>query len=209
VESVDDEILTRLDKGHTRADFLHVARKFCELNMTLHPTFVAFTPWTTLDGYLDLLRVIVAEDLVENVAPVQLGIRLLIPEGSGLLELEETRALVGPFDAESLVYPWRNANPRLDQLSETVQAIAADADAKKQSRPEAFARIWKAAHNAAGVEAPELRLDQARAVPFLSEPWYCCAEPTKAQLVSIGAVAKNAEPAMSNERAGFSADGFV
>ena len=80
--------------------------------MTLHPTFVAFTPWTTLDGYLDLLRVIVAEDLVENVAPVQLGIRLLIPEGSRLLELEETREMVGAFDAESLVYPWRNADAR-------------------------------------------------------------------------------------------------
>jgi hypothetical protein len=209
VEAVDDGILKRLNKGHTRADFLHVARTFRGLGMTLHPTFVAFTPWTTLEGYLDLLRVIVAEDLVENVAPVQLGIRLLIPEGSRLLELEETRALVGPFDAESLVYPWRNTDPRLDQLSETVQAIAADADARKKSRSEAFARIWKAAYNAAGVEAPELRLGQARAVPFLSEPWYCCAEPTKAQLVSIGAVAKNAEPAMSNERAGFSADGFV
>ncbi|HEY4330854.1 MAG TPA: CUAEP/CCAEP-tail radical SAM protein, partial [Phycisphaerae bacterium] len=107
VESVDDGILERLDKGHTREDFVFVGRRFRELGMTLHPTFVTFTPWTTLDGYLDLLRVIVAEDLVENVAPVQLGIRLLIPEGSRLLELAETRELVGAFDAESLVYPWR------------------------------------------------------------------------------------------------------
>jgi radical SAM superfamily enzyme YgiQ (UPF0313 family) len=209
VESVDDGILARLDKGHTRADFVHVARKFHELEMTLHPTFVAFTPWTTLEGYLDLLRVIIAEDLVENVAPVQLGIRLLIPEGSRLLELEEARALIGAFDAESLVYPWRNADARVDRLSETVQGIAADADQKKQSRSEAFARIWTAAHAAAGVAAVELQLGAGRAVPFLSEPWYCCAEPTKAQLVSIGAVAKKVEPAMSGERAGISADGFV
>ena len=119
VESVDDGILARLDKGHTREDFVYVARKFRELGMTLHPTFVAFTPWTTLEGYLDLLRVIVAEELVENVAPVQLGIRLLIPEGSRLLELSETRELVGAFDAESLVYPWRNADARVDRLSES------------------------------------------------------------------------------------------
>jgi radical SAM superfamily enzyme YgiQ (UPF0313 family) len=209
VESVDDAVLERLDKGHTREDFVSVARKFRELGMTLHPTFVAFTPWTTLEGYRDLLRVIVAEDLVENVAPVQLGIRLLIPEGSRLLELEETRALVGAFDAESLVYPWRNVDARVDRLSESVQAIAADADAKKQPRSDAFARIWKAAHAAAGVDAPELKLGAGRAVPFLSEPWYCCAEPTKAQLVSIGTVASKAEPAMSNERSGFSMDGFV
>jgi radical SAM superfamily enzyme YgiQ (UPF0313 family) len=211
VEAVDDGILARLDKGHTREDFVYVARKFRELGMTLQPTFVAFSPWTTLEGYLDLLRVIVAEELVENVAPVQLGIRLLIPEGSRLLELSETRELVGAFDAESLVYPWRNVDSRVDGLSDVVQAIAADADAKKLSRSEAFARIWEAAHLAAGVGAPSLELSAGRAVPFLSEPWYCCAEPTKEQLVSIGAVAsKKAEPAIGGgERAGFSADGFV
>jgi radical SAM superfamily enzyme YgiQ (UPF0313 family) len=210
VESVDDGILERLDKGHTREDFVSVVRAFRELGMTLHPTFVAFTPWTTLEGYLDLLRVIVALELVENVAPVQLGIRLLIPEGSRLLELEETRALVGAFDAESLVYPWRNVDERVDRLSEAVQAIAADADAKKMSRPEAFARIWEAAHAAAGVMAPELKLGAGRAVPFLSEPWYCCAEPTREQLVSIGVVAsKKAERAAGTDRVGISADGFV
>src|ERR1700730_16266756 len=184
VESVDDGILERLDKGHTREDFLYVARKFRELGMTLHPTFVPFTPWTTLAGYLDLLRVLAAEELVENVAPIQLGIRLLIPEGSRLLELEEVRRGVGAFDAESLVYPWKNADERLDLLSETVQAIAAEADRKKESREAAFAGIWEAAHAAAGIEAPELRVTEGRGVPFLSEPWYCCAEPTRDQLVS-------------------------
>src|ERR1043166_1968406 len=157
VESVDDAILNHLDKGHSRADFLYVARKFRELNMTLHPTFVPFTPWTTLRGYLDLLQVLSAEELIENVAPIQLGIRLLIPEGSRLLELDEIRNTVGSFDAESLVYPWRNPDPRVDALGETVQAIAADADRKKQSRSQAFARIWHAAHLAAGVAVPELR----------------------------------------------------
>jgi radical SAM superfamily enzyme YgiQ (UPF0313 family) len=210
VEAVDDGILARLDKGHTRGDFVYVARKFRELGMTLHPTFVAFTPWTTLMGYLDLLRVIVVEELVENVAPVQLGIRLLIPEASRLLALSDTQELVGAFDAESLVYPWRNVDARVDRLSEAVQAIAADADAKKMSRPEAFTRIWRAAHAAAGVDVPELKLGAGRAVPFLSEPWYCCAEPTKEQLVSIGAVGtKKAERLVGGERAGFSADGFV
>jgi hypothetical protein len=156
-----------------------------------------------------LLRVIVAEDLVENVAPVQLGIRLLIPEGSRLLELKETRELVGAFDAESLVYPWRNADERVDRLSLVVQAIAADADAKKLSRSEAFARIWEAAHVAAGVVAPELRVGAVSVVPILSEPWYCCAEPTKEQLVSIGAMTTKVQPATGKERAGFSVDGFV
>jgi hypothetical protein len=204
VESVDDGILERLDKGHTREDFLYVARKFRELGMTLHPTFVPFTPWTTLEGYLHLLSVLAAEELIENVAAIQLGIRLLIPEGSRLLELEEVRRTVGAFDAESLVYPWANADARVDLLSETVQTIAAEADRKKESRATAFARIWEAAHLAAGQVAPELRLREARAVPFLSEPWYCCAEPTKDQLVAIGGAAMKSQA----ERA-VVADGFV
>jgi uncharacterized small protein (DUF1192 family) len=186
VESVDDKILAQLDKGHTREDFLYVARKFRELGMTLHPTFVPFTPWTTLDGYLDLLRVLAEEELVENVAPIQLGIRLLIPEGSRLLELEEVRRTVGTFDAELLVYPWKNVDERVDALSETVQVIAAEADRRKESRSAAFLWIWDAAHLAAGLVAPELRIGKGLGVPFLSEPWYCCAEPTRDQLVAIG-----------------------
>jgi radical SAM superfamily enzyme YgiQ (UPF0313 family) len=208
VESVDDAILQRLDKGHTREDFLHVARTFRSLGMTLHPTFVAFTPWTTVDGYVDLLGVLAAEDLIENVAPIQLGIRLLIPEGSRLLELEEVRKGVGPFEAESLVYPWKNPDARLDELSEMVQAIAGDADRKKESRPVAFERIWKAAYSAASIAAPDLGIARrgGAAVPFLSEPWYCCAEPTREQLVSIGSVVKKAARA---EAVSAAADGFV
>ncbi|HLZ90710.1 MAG TPA: CUAEP/CCAEP-tail radical SAM protein [Candidatus Acidoferrum sp.] len=206
VESVDDGILERLDKGHTREDFLYVSRKFRELGMTLHPTFVPFTLWTTLGGYLDLLRVLAAEELVENVAPIQLGIRLLIPEGSRLLELEDVRAGVGAFDAESLVYPWKNSDARVDLLSETVQGIAAAADRKKESRGVAFTRIWEAAHWVAEIAAPVLRVKEGRGVPFLSEPWYCCAEPTRDQLVAIGGAA--AAPAETAEKVVI-ADGFV
>jgi radical SAM superfamily enzyme YgiQ (UPF0313 family) len=197
VEYLDDAVLRALDKGHTREDFLQVVRAFRALAMILHPTFVPFTQWTTMESYLDLLRVIRAESLMENVAPIQLGIRLLIPEGSRLLELDEVRRNVGPFDPESLFYPWKHADPRVDALSETVQAIAAEGDRKKESRSMVFERIWKAAHAAAGLPAPALCLSQEpAAVPFLSEPWYCCAEPTREQFVSIGQVAKKIEDPM-------------
>src|SRR5262249_27374059 len=193
VESVNDEVLFALDKGHTRADFLHVARKFRDLQMTLHPTFVPFTPWTTVTGYIELLQTIHDEGLVENVATIQLGIRLLIPEGWRMLELPEIRDGIGGFDAESLVYSWKTADARLDALCETVQAIAADADQRKLSRLTAFERIWAAAHESAGLAAPALAQRLSMRVPFLSEPWYCCAEPTKDQLISIGAPAAKSQ----------------
>ncbi len=198
VEYLDDAVLRALDKGHTREDFLHVVRTFRSLGMTLHPTFVPFTRWTTMESYLDLLRVIHSESLIENVAPIQLGIRLLIPEGSRILELDEVRNNVGPFDPESLFYPWKHDDPRVDALSEMVQAIAAEGDRRKESRSAVFERIWKAAHAAAGLAAPKLEVAQlpAAAIPFLSEPWYCCAEPTREQFVSIGQVAKKTEEPM-------------
>jgi radical SAM superfamily enzyme YgiQ (UPF0313 family) len=195
VEYLDDAVLRALDKGHTREDFLDVVHAFRALGMVLHPTFVPFTQWTTMESYLDLLRVIRDESLMENVAPIQLGIRLLIPEGSRLLELDEVRRNVGPFDPESLFYPWKHADPRIDALSETVQTIAAESDRRKESRSIAFERIWKAAHAAAGLDLPITQPSQApsAAIPFLSEPWYCCAEPTREQFVSIGQVSKKIE----------------
>ena len=205
VESVDNAVLEFLDKGHTREDFLRVVKAFRDLGMALHPTFVPFTPWTTVDGYVDLLRVIEAQGVIENVAPIQLGIRLLIPEGSRMLELEDVRRQVGRFDPQSLAYPWKNADPRLDAMSDIVQEIAAAAERQKESRPATFERIWKAAHAAAGLPAPQIDIPSSShaAIPFLSEPWYCCAEPTRDQLVSIGAP----RPLVKNAVAG--ADDFV
>jgi len=204
VESVNDVFLAALEKGHTRADFLHVAATFRALGLTLHPTFVPFSPWTTVDNYLDLLRVLYDEQLTENVAPIQLGIRLLIPEGSRMLELEEIRRTTGTFDPQSLVYPWQHSDSRVDALSETVQEIAAAADRDKLSRATAFERVWTAAHRAAGIAPPALSPAQpARSVPFLSEPWYCCAEPTSDQLISIG----RPKPVVNNPTV--SADSFV
>ena len=190
VEAVDDAILTRLGKGHTRVDVLEVAARFRELGLVLQPTFVPFTPWTTLEGYRDLLAVVAEQDLVENIAPIQLGIRLLIPAGSRLLELEEVRRNAGPFDPAALVYPWKHADPRLDALAEHVQDLASAGDKLKRSRSDTFTRIWRAASELGGQDgAAVLRplpvMSSRPAIPHFTEPWYCCAEPTRDQFVSV------------------------
>jgi len=174
VESVDDEILHQLDKGHTRADFFR-ALELCEnAGLPLQPTFIPFTPWTTREGYLDLLEVIADRDLTGSVASIQLAIRLLIPSRSRLLELAEIAALVGEFDAEKLVYPWSHADPALDALAERVAAIVAAGDPQKLSRAVVFEQIWEAAVGLSRGGARSLHVtDGRREVPFLSEPWYC------------------------------------
>lgn len=177
VESVDDAVLARLDKGHTLADFEAVAELFREAGLSLSPTFVAFTPWITLQGYIALLERTAGLGLIEQVAPIQLAIRLLIPSGSRLLELREVREMVGPFDEAALVYPWQNPDPRVDELCAELQDLVLRSEKQKLGRREIFARVWERAHQAAGRNAPPL-LDSTglvarAAIPYLTEPWYC------------------------------------
>src|SRR5205814_3360176 len=75
VESMDDAVLARLAKGHTRADFVRALELTRAHGLTMAPTFVAFTPWTTREAYLELLRTIRDLDLIGNVPPIQLAIR--------------------------------------------------------------------------------------------------------------------------------------
>ncbi len=188
VESIDDAVLARLAKRHTRADFLAVVALFRDLGLILQPTFVPFTPWTSLCGYRELLAVVADQFLIENVAPIQLGIRLLIPAGSRLLELDEVRGAIGKFDSSGLVYPWKHTDGRMDMLSERVQELANAGDRLKRSRADTFMRIWRAATELAGenaVSADAMPKASMRKIPHFSEPWYCCAEPTHDQFVSI------------------------
>jgi radical SAM superfamily enzyme YgiQ (UPF0313 family) len=172
VESVDAAVLARLEKGHTRADFDRVVALCRAVGLTLTPTFVPFTPWTTIESYLELLATLRSLDVIEHVAPIQLAIRLLIPKGSRLLELDEVRALVGPYDKRALVYPWRHVDPRVDALHAEVEGCVGTR--LNAPRRETFALVWAAAHRAAGRVPSELPPLVARAaVPFLTEPWYC------------------------------------
>jgi radical SAM superfamily enzyme YgiQ (UPF0313 family) len=176
VESLDDATLQNLQKHHTRVDFFRVVDECRRAAITLQPTFVPFTPWTTFAQYLDLLEQLQRLELIEAVAPIQLGIRLLIPPASKLFELEEIRKLVGPFDAQALVYPWKNANPAVDALAEEVQDIVATSEKLKRGRSATFQRIWRAASLAAGASTEESAmplLASHATVPYLNEPWYC------------------------------------
>lgn len=169
VESLEDEVLEKLQKHHTRRDFFEAVDLTRRTGIALQPTFIAFTPWTTLESYRDLLRVLRDLDLVENVASVQLALRLLVTPGSRLFEIEEIRDLVGPLDPVSLVYPWVHADAKVEELSRIVFHIA---HAHSERGPRAqFQEIWQAAQNE---PLPEnFALLPRAAIPYLDEPWYC------------------------------------
>src|SRR5262249_43969205 len=123
VESLDDRVLAKLEKGHTRADFEGAVAHCASIRLPLSPTFVAFTPWTTLDSYREMLDAIERLDLIAAVSPIQYAIRLLIPQGSRMLELDDVRARISHFDPRSLTSIWRHEDPRVDVLQQQVEQL--------------------------------------------------------------------------------------
>lgn len=186
IESVDDQVLDYLAKNHTNADFETAVMLTRAAGIALAPTFVPFTPWTTLEGYIALLARLVELQLIDSVPPIQLAIRLLVPQGSELLKLPGFMDFLGGFDPKLLGFPWRHADARVDALHKDIQAWVMEAEATGIARRESFARIWQLAHAAAGLTAAPLPAAGTEAPGArLSEPWYCCAEPTDQQLQSF------------------------
>jgi hypothetical protein len=170
VESLDDAVLERFAKGHTRADFLEALELMRTIGLPMSPTFIPFTPWTTVESYREFLRALAALDLAAQVAPVQLAIRLLLPEGSLLLQLPEVREMIEPFDPRGLCYPWRHPDPAVDELQHAVQATIKREDKRKTPRAEIFRKVFDLA--GAG-EWPDVPLADRATIPYLTEPWYC------------------------------------
>lgn len=175
VESLDDEVLLKLEKGHTRADFFRALELCANAGLALQPTFVPFTPWITRESYFAFLETIADRNLIFSVPSIQLAIRLLIPSRSRLLELPDVATLVRDFDSRKLVYAWHHPDPHMDLLAENLSRIVAEAEKKRESRSQTFERIWDAA--AELQQNPHTQFPRmaspARPAPYLSEPWYC------------------------------------
>lgn len=184
VESVDNRIVEIFEKNHTRDDFIEAVKLFRDVELRMNPTFVTFTPWTTIEGYLDLLHVLYELEIVDNVAPIQYAIRLLIMDKSRLLELPEVRdEIIGEFDEERLIYPWTHPDPRVDELYEKVMKEVQDGQSRDETRRQIFQRVWKIAHEACDeavdlalyhqAMAPADQMPPQASIPYLTEPWYC------------------------------------
>ena len=97
-----------------------------------------------------------------------------------MLELEDVRARVHPFDRQTLAYPWTHPDPAVDRLQQDVTALVGGRLAT--DRRGVFDEISDLAHARAGVARPPRAADERTLVPYKDEPWYCCAEPNPDQL---------------------------
>jgi radical SAM superfamily enzyme YgiQ (UPF0313 family) len=160
VESLNDEILRKLDKGHTAADVPLALRAVREAGAELRPTLLPYTPWTKLEDLPALFDFALEHDLTEAIDPVQYSLRLLLPPGSLLLEG------AGPWlgQLEGFSYQWRHEDPRVDELQQASAAAAAEGAG--------FEGLRKLALKAVG-RLYEPSRKPRREVPRLTEPWFC------------------------------------
>jgi radical SAM family protein len=177
LESVNDEILARLEKGHTTAQAVQALELLREHGIETRPSFMPFTPWTTPRDVLDIVDFVAAHDLVANVDPVQYTIRLLVPVDSLLLASEDLREHLGPYEAERLTYPWRSADPAADRLQGRLSALVQQSAAAGEVTGLTFARIRAAVREATGeASGPEpnaIPMGSTEGRPRLTEPWFC------------------------------------
>ena len=111
-------------------------------------------------------------ELVDNVAPIQLGIRLLVTSGSQLLALDDPDLCLGNYDESKLLYPWSHKDPQVDRLADDIGALVGLN--LRASRQAIFSQVWKRAYH--GTQSAVRKSDglrQRTEVPYLNEPWYC------------------------------------
>jgi len=177
VESLSEVVLNRLEKGHTRDDVPEALRILRESGITMRPTFVPFTPWTTLDDYIDILEFIESEGLIDHVDPVQYSIRLLVPPGSLLVSQPDASEWLGPLNEESFSYEWKHSDGRVDELQQQISAEVERAAARDEDTAETFNRIRALAYAARGDNTLALGATLFEPLrlrpPRLTEAWFC------------------------------------
>jgi radical SAM superfamily enzyme YgiQ (UPF0313 family) len=177
VESLNEDVLAHLAKDHTRADVARAFDLMTEAEIPLRPSLLPFSPWETLESYLDLLTFFEERHLVEHVDPVHFSIRLLLPPGSSLLTTPEEKPWLGELDAAAYTYRWRHPDPRMDALHQEVAALVESAQVARQDPVATFFQIKALALKACGQESPSdeaiERYGQRKVLPHLTESWFC------------------------------------
>jgi hypothetical protein len=168
-------VLAQLEKGHTRADILAALSITRAAGIVLRPSLVAFTPWTTLDDYIEMLAFIASENIIDQIDPVQYTIRLLVPPGSLLRARGDSAQWLGPLAQAAFAYQWQHPDARMDRLHKEVAQLVEQALRAGEEAATIFHRVRALAFAARGDAAPEIAVAPARELspPRLTEAWFC------------------------------------
>ena len=177
VESLHDDVLEVLDKGHTAADVFEADQLLADAGIALRPSLMPFSPWETLPSYGRILDWIENGDRLDRIDPVQLSIRLLVPPGSWLESHPRMTPHLRGSDAQAFQIRWEHPDPAMDRLHVAVAAVVAEGARREEDPRQTLARIraaWCAASGRPAVAVstvPPARLQ--RRPPRITEPWFC------------------------------------
>ncbi|HUO45224.1 MAG TPA: CUAEP/CCAEP-tail radical SAM protein [Acidimicrobiia bacterium] len=177
-ETTNDTILNLLDKGHTAEDMSQAVKTLSQAGIDVRPSWMPFTPWTERADLPEIFRFLAEHQLLESTDPVQLAIRLLVPEGSLLLSLPGISDLLDGYDSLLLTHTWNSPDPAIDDLQQQLSALA---EQGSQDSWATLMKMWTLV--SPGVSTPA---SSGRSAPRLTEAWFCCAEPTSNQLMTVG-----------------------
>jgi len=189
VESLNDGVLARLAKNHTRADVVEAFKVARACAIALRPSLVTFSPWSGLEDVVDLFDFVEREGLIDYIDAIQFTIRLLIPPGSLLLEEPSLAPYLGPLVQESFSYQWFHPDPRVDELQRVFSREVEQATERHEDPETLFFQLKEIALAAWKERIPERiarrpRADRTRP-PRLTESWFCCAEPSENQYAAV------------------------
>ncbi|MBI5496559.1 MAG: radical SAM protein [Deltaproteobacteria bacterium] len=173
VESLSDEVLRQLHKGHTGADVRRALALTRQAGIPLRPTFVAFTPWTTAADHLALCDLVDQEGLHDVVDPVQMTLRLLIPPGSALLETCAGQPWLGPVNVASLTHAWTHPDVRMDALCQELGDVAAAGASSAEGPRDTLQKIAQVSRARLGGVPPRGVAPSTGRAPRLTEHWFC------------------------------------
>ena len=176
VESLSDKVLTILEKHHSRADVENAIDIIHQAGIALRPTWVPFTPWTTLEDYIEVLEFVDTHRLAYHVDPVQYAVRLLIPPSSYLLNRPETKALDLTLDQTAFSYLWSHPDSRMDELHKTVNSLVENDARANVDNLDTFYRIWQLAEDMQSSNHTPLDLRRKHThlpAPRITEAWFC------------------------------------
>ncbi len=177
VESINDTVLRNLDKGHTASDVSEAFAIMEEASIPLRPSLMPFSPWETLESYVELLTFFEERRLVEHIDPVHFSIRLLIPPGSALLNTPGSSHWLRDLDSSAYTYRWQHPDPRMDALQREVATLVEGAQRTQVDPLKTFFAIKSLALRFAGQDFdPIPALEQYvthKVLPHLTESWFC------------------------------------
>ena len=183
-ESTDRRTLDILDKSHTADDMARAVAVLRSARIHVRPTWLPFFPWTTPEHLVDIVAFLDRHQLWSATDPVQLAIKLLIPEGS----LLESHPAVAPhlttYRPEFLSWAWEFENATVERMHDEIDSIAAEGSDCGAEAIETLGSIRDRIGAITGVDLGPMPVSAP--TPRLTETWFCCAEPTAAQATAIG-----------------------